>query len=258
VPQVVPGAESWSAPGTPERAGVLVLHGFTANPVGMRPLAEFLADRGFAVELPRLPGHGTSHRDLQRTTWRDWTRAAEAAFDLLQARTRAQVAVGLSMGATLALHLAETRGEDLAGIVAINPSIRNGDPRLRLLPALQWVVPTIGGIGNDIAKPGGDEKPYARMPLKALASQQRFQAAVRADLAAVRVPTLLLTSRVDHVVDADNAELIRSAISATDVEQVWLERSYHVATLDYDAEFIQDRTAAFVARVTAPRMTASP
>ena len=246
---VVSGAEAWSAAGEPEGSGVLLLHGFTSSPVSMRPLAESLAARGFAVELPRLPGHGTHHRDLQRTTWRDWTGEAAAALSRLRARTHARVAVGLSMGATLALHLAQTRGEELAGVVLINPSIRNGDPRLRLLPAVKWLVPTLTGIGNDIAKPGADEKPYARLPLRALASQQRFQAAVRRDLGDVRVPVLMLTSRVDHVIEPDNAELIRARVASTDVEQIWLEDSYHVATLDYDADVIEQRTADFVSRL---------
>ena len=43
---------------------MLVLHGFTGSPVSMRPLAEVFADAGFAVELPRLPGHGTAVEDM--------------------------------------------------------------------------------------------------------------------------------------------------------------------------------------------------
>src|SRR5580704_15003176 len=54
---VLHGAEAFSAPGGPD--GVLVLHGFTGSPFSMRPLADKLAEAGYAVELPRLPGHGT-------------------------------------------------------------------------------------------------------------------------------------------------------------------------------------------------------
>lgn len=250
---VLPGAEPWSAEGAPGAPGVLVLHGFTGNPSSVRPLAEHLAERGFAVELPRLPGHGTHWRDLKRTDRHDWTGETEAALELLRQRTAAQVVVGLSMGAMLALHLAATRGEALAGIVLINPWIRTADPRLRAVLALRWLVRSIPGVGNDIAKPGGDERAYHRIPLRALASQQRLQAAVRAALPAVRAPTLLITSRTDHVIEADNAELIRHAISSTDVERLWLERSYHVATLDHDADLIAERTAAFITRTTASR-----
>lgn len=247
---VMPGCEAWSAEGGD--VGVLVLHGFTGNPSSTRPLAEALAGDGFAVEMPRLPGHGTRWQELQKARWHDWAREAAAAFEQLRARTRAQVVVGLSMGGALALHLAQTRGADLAGIVLINPFLQLTDPRLRVLPLLKWVLPGVPGVGNDIAKPDADEKPYPRVPLKALASLVAFQRRVRADLGKVTVPTLVFTSRQDHTVDPGNTQIVLDGIAASDVEQVWLERSYHVATLDYEAEEVAQRTAAFVARVGAP------
>ncbi|CAN5574342.1 alpha/beta fold hydrolase [soil metagenome] len=247
---MIEGAEAWST-GDGE-AGVLVLHGFTGNPVSLRPLAESLAAAGFAVEMPLLPGHGTSWQDLQRTTWRDWAREAIAGFERLRARTDRQVAVGLSMGAALALHLAETRGGDLSGLVLINPAVRNDDPKGRLLPVAKYLVASIPAIGNDIAKPGGDEKPYPRTPLKALHSMFRFQALVRRNLGAVTTPALVLTSRQDHVVAPGNSTIVLDGISSPDKRQVWLERSYHVATLDHDADGIAAATIEFVRRVTAP------
>lgn len=246
--QVTPGCEAWSADGGD--AGVLVLHGFTGNPFSVRPLAEALADRGFAVEMPRLPGHGTHWKALQKATWHDWVREVVAAFERLRARTDSQVAVGLSMGGAMALYLAERRGGDLAGITLINPFVHSGDPRLKALPLLKWVLPGIPGVGNDIAKPGADEKPYPKVPLKALGSLLAFQRRIRAELDSVTVPTLVFTSRQDHTVDPDNSEMVLDGISSTDVEQVWLERSFHVATLDYEADEIVERTAAFVSRVT--------
>ncbi|MPZ89070.1 MAG: alpha/beta fold hydrolase [Nitriliruptorales bacterium] len=247
--EVLPGAEAWSAEGGD--VGVLVLHGLTGNPVSTRPLAEALARAGFAVEMPRLPGHGTVWQELAKATWHDWVREAVDALARLRRRTRARVAVGISMGGTIGLHLAESHGEDLAGIVVINPSVYSGDPRLKALPFLKWVIPGLPGIGNDIARPGGDEKPYARLPLKALASFLQMQRMVRDHLAAVTVPTLIFSSRVDHVVEQGNGDVIMEGIQSTEVERIWLERSYHVATLDYDADMIEERTVAFVRRVTS-------
>lgn len=247
--QVIEGAQAWSAEGRRD-VGVLVLHGLTGNPVSLRPLAESLAGDGYHVELPRLPGHGTRWQDLARTTWRDWAREANAALELLRARTSAQVAVGLSMGGTLSLHLAITRPDDLAGIVLINPTVKLRDPRRKALPALKWVVPGLPGIGNDIAKPGGDEKPYPKMPLKALSSLVDLQRRVRARLGEVGLPMLVLTSRQDHVVDVADSRLVMDRVTSDEREQVWLERSYHVATLDHDAAEIEQRVAAFIEKVT--------
>src|SRR5580704_7049564 len=101
---VLPGAESTSFPGGP--VGVLVLHGFTGNPTSMRALAEALAEAGYAVELPRLPGHGTAVEDMLPTRWVDWSGAAEAAFADLAGRCAKVAVAGLSMGGTLAAWLA--------------------------------------------------------------------------------------------------------------------------------------------------------
>lgn len=247
--QVMPGCEPWTHEGGD--VGALVLHGFTGNPTSMRPVAEALAAAGHSVEMPRLPGHGTTWQECNKTTWRDWAREAVAAYEQLRARTRAQVVVGLSMGGTMALHLAETRGDDLAGVVAINPSVRSGDPRLKALPVLKHLVPGFPGIGNDIAKPGVSELPYPKVPLRALASFLQLQRQVRENLAQITIPLLVFTSRQDHVVEPENGALVMEGVVSQDKERVWLERSYHVATLDYDADEIMERTLAFTKRVTA-------
>src|SRR5580658_8361282 len=83
VSQLMNGAEPFSASNGPN--GVLVLHGFTGNPRSMRPLAEAFADAGFSVDLPLLPGHGTSVDDLLTTSWEDWSRAADRAYTELAA-----------------------------------------------------------------------------------------------------------------------------------------------------------------------------
>src|ERR1700709_2358491 len=101
---VLAGAEPWSFEGG--RAGALCIHGFTGNPNSMRPVAEAFAAAGLSVELPRLPGHGTTVDEMMTTTWADWSGEAEAAYQRLAARTDAIVVAGLSMGGTLTLWLA--------------------------------------------------------------------------------------------------------------------------------------------------------
>ena len=114
---VLSGAEPFSAAGGPH--GALVLHGFTGSPQSMRGLAQALAGAGFAVELPRLPGHGTSLEDMLATGWTDWSGAAEAAHRELAGRCERVVVVGLSMGGTLTVWLA-TRHPEIAGIVCVS------------------------------------------------------------------------------------------------------------------------------------------
>jgi carboxylesterase len=247
--QVRPGAEAWAADGGD--VGVLLLHGFTGSPAALRPLAETLAGQGCAVELPRLPGHGTRWQDLGRTTWRDWVREAIAAHERLVARTRARVAVGLSFGGCLALYLAETHGDELSGLVLINPAVNHRHPLMPLMPALKRALPFVPGVANDIAKPGQDEVGYDKVSLRAFGQYVDCQRLVRADLGRVHLPTLVFTSRQDHVISPEDSALVVEGIASDDVTQVWLERCYHVATLDHEAPEIERDTAAFVKRVTA-------
>jgi carboxylesterase len=52
------------------------------------------------------------------------------------------------------------------------------------------------------------------------------------------------------VVPASSSALVLSRISSTDVTELLLEESYHVATLDNDAPLIFAESAAFIERVT--------
>jgi carboxylesterase len=160
------------------------------------------------------------------------------------------VVCSLSFGGALALHLAARRPEEIRGVVAVNPWLYSTDRRLALLPVLKHIVPTAPGVGSDIADSPLEELAYERVPLKALAAARALQAVVKAELGQVAQPLLLYVSRQDHVVPPGNTTFIAERAGSTDVEVVWLERSYHVATLDCERDRIFDGSLAFVRRVT--------
>src|SRR5689334_1570595 len=92
---VVPGAEPFSADGG--RTGVLLSHGFTGSPASMTPWAKHLAEEGYTVRVPRLPGHGTTWKDMNRTRWEDWYGELDQALTDLRATCDKVVVAGLSM-----------------------------------------------------------------------------------------------------------------------------------------------------------------
>jgi len=245
---VMPGAEPFAHDGGD--TGVLVCHGFTGTPQSVRPWAQRLADEGLTVRLPRLPGHGTTWQEMNRTRWADWYAEVERAFGELCDRCDRVFVAGLSMGGALALRLAELQPARVSGVLLVNPCVTLGDPRLKALPVLKHVVPSLAGIASDIAKPGERELAYDRTPLKALHSFVQGYGDVAHDLPLVTQPLLLMRSAVDHVVPAASSQLVLSRISSKDVTELVLEHSYHVATLDHDAAVVQDETLAFVRRVT--------
>jgi carboxylesterase len=218
----------------------------------MRPLAEVLADAGYAVELPRLPGHGTAPADLALTTWQDWLAEAERALGALRARVPdgRVVVAGLSMGGALTLALAEAHPE-LAGIVVINAPVQ-APPELAegLTVMLEGGVDIIDSIGGDIADPDADEASYDQTPLRPLVSMLDAATGVRDRLGEIRCPALVITSRQDHVVQPGDSEVIAAALGGP-VEHLWLEKSFHVATLDYDRAEVERAALAFAARVVS-------
>jgi carboxylesterase len=237
------GAEPFS--GGTGNIGVLLVHGFTGSPRSLRPWAEDLVARGYRVELPLLPGHGTRWEDMERTDWTDWYAAAETAFDKLAAEVDAVAVCALSMGGSLALELAANR--PVAALVLVNPSVGTTDKRFLVLPLLSKVMRSIPAIGNDIAAPGVEEGAYSRTPLKGVVALTRLWRTVRGHLARVTAPVLLFRSRTDHVVDPSSAETILRDVGSKQVQEVMLDRSYHVATLDYDAPVIFEGCADFLA-----------
>jgi carboxylesterase len=242
------GCEPLSAEGGVN--GALVIHGFTGCPRSMRPIAEAFAGAGYTVEMPLLPGHGTSVDDMIATGWADWSGAADDAYVDLAGRCSKVVVVGLSMGGALTAWLA-TRHPAIAGVVCVNPILEVDrsivDLATQMLEAGQ---DRIDSIGDDIAQPDTTEGAYDATPLAPLLSLAEGTTALREDLGKITSPLLLLNSPQDHVVPPPNSDLLAESVTGP-VERIALERSYHVATLDYDADLIITESLAFASRVTA-------
>jgi carboxylesterase len=218
----------------------------------MRGLAEALAGAGFTVELPLLPGHGTDVADMVPTRWSDWSAAAEAAYTELAARCDAVAVVGLSMGGTLSVWLGE-RHPEIAALVLVNPLIEPPDADTvafldSLIEGGDEIAP---GIGSDIALEGVAESAYPGSPLRAAQSLFAAAAEVAAGLGAVTQPVLLFSSVQDHVVAPVSGDRLVDGVKGP-VERVMLERSFHVATLDYDKDEIEARTVKFVTDLLPP------
>ena len=252
-PTVLAGAEPLShIAAEAGAAGVLTLHGFTGNPSSMRGVAEAFADAGYHVELPRLPGHGTTVDEMLTTTWDDWSGEVAAAFERLAARTDRIVVAGLSMGGSLALWAALGR-PDVLGLVLVNPATQPQPEEVRtmigdLLADGMAIVP---GVGSDIADPDATEIAYDGTPLAPLISFLDDGLAPMTDrYSELTMPLLLFTSRQDHVVEPTQSEHLAATYGGP-VDHRWLDRSYHVATQDYDKHDIIAGAIEFAAKATA-------
>ena len=238
---VMPGAEPFAFPGGdgPDgRTGVLLVHGFTGNPMSMRPWGEHLAAEGFAVRCPLLPGHGTHWQDCNASTHDQWTASVEKAFDSLATECDRVFVAGLSMGGTLATRLAELRPKEVAGLVLVNPALLTQRLDAKLLPLIAKLTGSWAPIASDIKKPGVTELAYPKLPTRAMMQLRQLWAATRADLGRVTAPVIVFHSVEDHVVEPVNSTILLDGVGSTDTTEVLLENSYHVATLDNDAPTI--------------------
>jgi carboxylesterase len=231
--------------------GVVLCHGLTGMPGSMRPWGEALAAAGLTVRVPRLPGHATRWQDANRVTWQDWYATLESAIDELRSTCSHTFVAGLSMGGTLALRLAEQRGSDIAGVVVVNASLFTTRRDAKLLPLLRRVVPALPPIGSDIKKAGVVEPAYPKLPVGAAYQLSLLWALTNAELAKITQPLLVMTSREDHVVETANSARLMEAAGSADKRQLWLEDSYHVATLDNDLPVIIEESLSFM-RAHAP------
>ncbi|MQS35220.1 alpha/beta hydrolase [Streptomyces katsurahamanus] len=243
---VLPGAEPYRHEGG--EVGVLLCHGFTGSPQSLRPWAEHLAERGLTVSLPLLPGHGTRWQDMQLTGWQDWYAEVDRELRELIARCSTVFVFGLSMGGALTLRLAARHGDAVAGIVLVNPANKLHGAGAHALPVARHFIRSRPGIASDIAKPGVQEVGYDRVPLRAAYSLRNLLRLVDGELPQVTQPLLLLHSPQDHTVPPVDSARILSRVSSTEVKEILLEQSYHVATLDHDAERIFEESHAFVGR----------
>jgi carboxylesterase len=240
----MPGTEPFEHDGGP--VGVLLCHGFTGSPQTLRPWADHLAEHGFTVSLPRLPGHGTSWPDLARTGWQDWYAEVDKAFGLLASRCEQTFVFGLSMGGCLALRLAEVHGGAVRGVVLVNPSLAPDTKLFLLAPVLKHVNRSLPGIASDIKKPGGRELGYDRVPVRAAATLPQLWKVTTRHLRDVTQPVLAFRSAVDHVVGPASMRVLLEGLPADQVTVRECPESYHVATLDNDAAAIFEGSVKFV------------
>lgn len=252
-----PAAFSYPGHGERARIGIAICHGFSGSPLSVLPWAQYLADAGFCVTVPLLPGHGTSWRDLGRRSWRDWYGAYEQAFLDLQARTDTCFVAGLSMGGAIALLTAAKHR--VAGVCVVNPGLTFYDRRIKVIGLLKFVQRTTAPIAED--KPSamvtydGD---YSRTPLAAVHELKKLFAAATRGLPTISAPVQVFKSLTDVVVPPTSLALMRKHLGSHLVEVVDLAESGHVATLDVDAPLIFASSRAFfdsTARTALPLET---
>jgi carboxylesterase len=189
---------------------------------------------------------------MNHTTSDDWYAAAEEALAGLRDRCDAVFVMGLSLGGCLALRLAETHGAGVRGLVLVNPSLAPDTKLFLVAPVLKRFVRSMPAIGNDIKKPGNVELSYDRVPAVAAASLPRLWKATARDLPRVGQPVLVYRSTEDHVVGPPSMRVLEAGLRPELLTVRACHDSYHVATMDNDAQAIFTGSLQFVREQAVP------
>jgi len=132
------------------------------------------------------------------------------------------------------------------GLVLVNPSLAPDTKLFLLAPLLKHVLRSLPGIASDIKKPGQVETGYDRVPVRAAATLPKLWGITTSHLAEVTQPVLVYRSTVDHVVGPASMRVLLAGLADGQVTIRECPDSYHVATLDNDAEAIFEGSVKFV------------
>jgi carboxylesterase len=257
MPQIIPTAEPFFLVGDSSKPACLLIHGFTGTPKEMRWMGEFLNGHGYTCLGIRLAGHATNPEDMVRSRWTDWVASVEDGFQLLHGLTDNIFLVGLSMGGVLSL-LMSTR-LSVKGVIAMStPSHLPTDYPIWFIKLISIVMryrpkskePPGSGWFDKAAYQ--DHVAYAENPVRSTAELKKLILAMRASLPKVNVPVLLMHSKDERYILADNVENIYAGlINATDKTKLYLTGSGHNLPRDASREQVFQATLEFIQRVSS-------
>jgi carboxylesterase len=234
---------------------VLLIHGFTGSPHDMAYLHEQLADAGFSVSTPRLPGHGTCASDFLQSGWKDWYRGVLEAYLNLRSKYPTVYAAGLSMGGLLTALLA--RHFEIPRIALAAPAFKlrsdGAGGLIRLTPLVAPFMATSVNK-NELKIPSeytGDRrileeeykgKNWIRQGAQLEALRRR---AIR-ELPLVKSSTMVITSRSDETVDLITGPFLQGRMTnAAEFSLHELEKSDHVVTDGVEREIVAREIAGW-------------
>ncbi len=255
MPQLIATAEPFLLLGDRTKPACLLIHGFTGTPKEMRWMGEYLNQQGYTCLGIRLCGHATDPEDMIRSNWTDWTASVEDGYALLRGLTERIFLVGLSMGGVLSL-LMSTRLKVLGVIAMSTPYKLPDDPRLR---HIDWIAKIVPYMPKSSEEPGAgwfdkeafrEHVSYPQNPVRSIGQLNQLLGEMRAALAQIQVPVLLIHSKDDAYVLPENMELIFAHLeNASDKTKLYVSGSGHVVTRDAARGQVFASALEFIRRV---------
>ncbi len=259
-------------PGTNGRV-VILIHGLTGTPHEMRFLANYINRQGYAVTCPRLANHGTHIDILKKSKWQEFHKTIRESYLEIAKNYTGVYVSGLSMGALLALLLADEFRDGISGVSCLAPTLFYDGwncPWYRcLLPftyftKLKYLFyfkeePPYGIKNKAVrqliheyysqAKLDNMESVaqfgYPYFPVSLLHQLEKLVKHLSKRLSNVVAPVQLIHAREDDMASVRNSQFIYDRVQSVKKEFVLLDNSYHIITADQERGTVAKKMVEF-------------
>ncbi|GMU92913.1 MAG: hypothetical protein AMXMBFR4_19710 [Candidatus Hydrogenedentota bacterium] len=234
------------------KAGIVLIHGYMAAPLEVRAMADFFVSRGYAVYGVRLRGHGTAPEDLARTPWEEWYESMNRGYAIIKSLTDYIVLGGFSTGGVLALLAAGRKKDKIKAVFSINAPLQLRNYMARFASQLVSMNNLLSrfrrGPGWDFVENQPENKHinYVRNPITGVKQLGDAMRAMESVLPQIVVPTLIVQSFRDPIVDPSSGPNIYAQVGTTEKELTVFDRARHGIINGEGADEVFDRVERFL------------
>ena len=224
--EILEGAGPFRFPGND--IGIVLLHGGGGGTAAdLKPLARDLHEKnGWTVNVPLLPGYGTTPEDLRETDPFEWKEAVEREWLNLRDACEKTFIGGHSMGGILTLIHAARHQVD--GIFTISAPIGLKGFIHKLVPLFKFFM-KYHPVDSERFRleTSGQWVGYDKIPINIALKMKKLMREMKEVLPQVTCPALLFQGEKDEVIKKKSMNFIYDAIQSEKKRKVWLEENDH-------------------------------
>ncbi|MBN1330611.1 MAG: alpha/beta fold hydrolase [Candidatus Heimdallarchaeota archaeon] len=229
------------------KVGCLLCHGFTGVPHEVHDLGRYLSDKDITTIGPKLPGHGTTIKDMQKTSAKDWYAEYLKAYEILKEHCQEIFIGGLSLGGLLTLKCATEN--QVAGVIALATPLKVKFPEMTILPL---VAPFLPNASVKKSKRDLEYQQqygiicYKRDPIRPAKSVVKLIKDMRKKLKEITAPILIVQGQKDSKWIIKSAKILLKNTSSQERELIFLEQSPHCFTIGPEKELVNEIVYDFI------------
>lgn len=225
----------------------ILVHGFSGSPSDLEPLAEYLTDAGYTVDIPVLCGHCGSKEDMRRATASAWVHSVEPVVKKHLAAGESVHLIGFSLGAMIAAIVAGH--QPVRSVTMLAPAVYyNGANQLfhEMASAIKAVW-NRGDSGRGYVRSRVDK--FSATPIESVKQFRRLIQMGKTALPSIHQPVCVIQGVRDELVDPKGAEYVLQTVTSTDREIHYLQASGHMLCYEEEAASVNHLVEQFIRKL---------